>query len=117
MIDAIDKRVINEKIINSIRVTPEEFLIAIGYLEDTEQSVFVAEKLKVADVHYIDSYYPSDTYFLSLYENSYGEVYLQSRSGNKYTSIGLSPESLIALGKDLIQIGVSKQIEEESNED
>lgn len=116
-INGIGVEYINKHISSPVKVTAEEFLIAIGYLEEGKQQVLPAEKLKVEDVHYVDSLYPSDINYLWLSKDNYGGICLQVREGGCDSGVYLSPESLISLGKDLIQIGVSKQIEEESNED
>lgn len=120
MIDAIAIGCVSEVVKNPTKVTAEEFLIAIGYLKRSENindKPVTTEKLKAEDVYYIDSYYPSETDFVGLHETACGEIYLFSRERSNRTEIGLSPDSLISLGKDLIQIGIQKQIEEESNED
>lgn len=116
-IDGVEKEYIFEQIRHPIKVSAEEFLIAIDYLEEDRPKTQTTEKIKVEDVHYLDSLYPSDTDCLWLSEDPEGDVYLNTLEGSSMNSIILSPESLISLGKDLIQIGVSKQIEEESNED
>lgn len=115
-IDGVEKEYIFEQIRHPIKVSAEEFLIAIGYLEEDQPKTQTTEKLKVEDVHYLDSLYPSDTDYLCLSKDAYGDVRLQVIEGGCEDGIYLSPESLISLGKDLIQIGIQKQIEEESNE-
>lgn len=110
-VDYIDKH-----IPSPIKVTAEEFLTTIGYLEEDNHKLQTTEKLKLGDVLYLDSFYPSDMDYLWLSEYN-GDICLQVREGGCDCGIYLSSESLISLGKDLIQIGIQKQIEEESNED
>ena len=118
-IDGFNIDYITDYIKNPTRVSAEEFLIVIGYLEQGEvlEKETAVENLKVEDVHYLDSLYPSDEDCLWLSEDKDGDIILNRREGNHTIAMFLSTESLISLGKDLIQIGVSKQIEEESNED
>ena len=83
-------------------VSPEEFLIAIGYLPVKQETNI--KKISPEDIHYICELAPEDS--LSVSVNSSGDTYI--RVGNDYSvgSVRLSPEGLIELGSDLVKLGV-----------
>lgn len=87
------------------KVTPEEFLIAIGYLpEKPKVSSSKVFPIKAEDIHYICESYQQD--FLSV-RKSVDNALVSIKEGGRESTIKLSPEGLIELGSDLVRLGVS----------
>ena len=89
-------------------VSPEDFLIAIGYLPEKQKvSSSKVSPIKAEDIHYICELDGKD--YLSV-EKAPGQdtVYIKAgRDSSVYTAVKLSPEGLIELGSDLVRLGVS----------
>ena len=83
-------------------VSPEEFLIAIGYLPAKEEMKI--QKINPEDIHYICEFDAEDR--LSVYEDPFGNTCIRVGSEYNFGSVRLSPESLIQLGSDLVKLGV-----------
>ena len=92
----------------AVEVSPEDFLIAIGYLPEKQKvSYSKVSPIKAEDIHYICELDGKD--YLSV-EKAPGQdtVYIKAgRDSSVYTAVKLSPEGLIELGSDLVRLGVS----------
>ena len=88
-------------------VSPEDFLIAIGYLpEKPKVSSSKVFPIKAEDIHYICEVDNND--HLSVEVVKEGSAYIKMGRGfYTYESVKLSPESLIELGSDLVRLGVA----------
>ena len=83
-------------------VSPEEFLIAIGYLPEKEEMKI--QKINPEDIHYICEADTEDR--LSVSADSFGDTYIRVGGDYNFASVRLSPEGLIELGSDLVKLGV-----------
>lgn len=90
------------------KVTPEEFLIAIGYLpEKPKVSSSKVFPIKAEDIHYICEADSSDHLCVDVVKGEDSAYVKMGRGFYTYESVKLSPESLIELGSDLVRLGVA----------
>lgn len=87
----------------AVEVTPEEFLIAIGYLPEKPE----VSPIKAEDIHYICEVDNNDHLSVEVVKEE-GSAYIKMGRGfYTYESVKLSPEGLIELGSDLVRLGVA----------
>ena len=89
-------------------VSPEEFLIAIGYLpQKPKVSSSKVSPIKAEDIHYICEVNGSDHLCVDVVKGEDSAYVKMGRGFYTYESVKLSPESLIELGSDLVRLGVA----------
>ena len=90
----------------AVEVSPEEFLIAIGYLPEKVEPKLVSP-IKAEDIHYICELDSDDRLYVERdgFENVC--IRMGDYDSDYVESVRLSPEGLIELGSDLVRLGVS----------
>ena len=85
-------------------VSPEEFLIAIGYIEKPES--FKIPEIKPESIHYICEEDNHDRLSVAVVDPDKTYLKVGNSEGGYIKSVCLSPEGLIQLGSDLVKLGV-----------
>lgn len=91
-----------------VKVTPEEFLIAIGYLpQKPSVSSSNVSPIKAEDIHYICELHADDRLYVERDGIENVLIKIGNYDSGYIESVRLSPEGLIELGSDLVRLGVA----------